>query len=444
MSRVYYHESNYKRQYNTDEFYGDIVKKVSEKLKRQLEKAEITQVKTFIRKIDPDLLKPSHKNKSISIMVDTLVKEFSSYECLKPEFETQQFLRNTIGLTSETGTTYSIYDKPIRKPPSRTKPSSFSQNTDPQTLNQQPIGLDEKQSTQLSSKQDIDTSVEIENLFGLNNISDAVRALNPDSLIRKNYMILDSRYRGNASNSQQKIKEYTWGYVQKSQLLTNGFVNVIGNVRDIIGLRVYPFRIPYDTTADNNKYARISVLIRELDSQAFIGHEQRKFHFILRSTVDNKFIELETDKFNDGYFWFEKPITTIPSLTLSFGNPIEKISFDNDRDSCSIDYFTIAPLTQITTNNNHNLASGDLVYFTKFDVGTNPILQQDLINQNIKNKINHINGHVITVITPKTFSIAVQTNGILNPIAGITFDVFYGSKRMFIPIELIYIQPEIA
>ena len=66
------------------------------------------------------------------------------------------------------------------------------------------------------------------------------------------------------------------------------------------------------------------------------------------------------------------------------------------------------------------------------------------INQNIKNKINHINGHVITVITPKTFSIAVQSNGILNPIAGITFDVFYGSKRMFIPIELIYIQPEIA
>jgi len=439
MSRVYYHDSNYKRPFNTEEFYGEIVDKVSEKLKRQLETTEISQVKTFIRKIDPDLLKPSHKNKSISIMVDTLVNEFSSYECLKPAFETQQFLRNTIGLTSESGTTHGVYDnaaysqkKVKKKPSSNSKQSKQSDQTD------------EKKSSQLSVIQNVDTPFEIESLFGLTSIDAAVRSLNPASLTRKNYMFMDSRYRGDASNSHQRISEYTWGYVQKSQLTSDGFVNVIGNVREIIGLRIYPFRIPYDTTADNNKYARVSILIKELESQSFIAHEQRKFHFMARSTVDNKFIELDTDDFNDGYFWFEKPITTIPSLTLTFGNPIEKISFDNDRDSCTIDYFGIAPLTQITTSSNHNLASGDLVYFTKFDVGTNPIPQQKIINQNIKNEINRTSGYVITVITPTTFSIAFQSNGILNPIANITFDVFYGSKRMFVPMELIYIQPEIT
>jgi hypothetical protein len=392
------------------------MKQVSFKLKRPLIIGEKTQVTTFIRKLDPKLLKPVYRDKTIPIMIDTLVKEFASFKCGEPLYnDTKPIFKKTIGKSSESGTTHGIYDNPNYGVSSQ-KPIVQS-NPDPE--------------------------FKIQELLGMKNASEITRILNPSSLYRKNYMVLDSRYRITTEQSPPSVRSFEWNYVQKNQNTTQGSVNVIGNVRDIVGFRVYPFRIPYVFNADNS-YSRVTMLIEELSSQAFIAHENRKFQFMFRSTVDNEFIYLETNKFNDGYFWFEKPITTLEKLTISFGNPIEKIIFDRDRDYCIIDYFAIAPATQITTDQPHNLANGDLVYFEDFDVGVvNPILNnQVLINQQIKVLINRTSGHQITVINPTTFSIPATTNTIQNPIANIRFKVFYGSKRAFIPIEIIYIQPE--
>lgn len=395
-----YHDSNYERQFNTNEFYNDINKMVSDKLKRPLQTGEKDQVITFIRKLDPKLLKPVYKSKTIPIMVETLVNEFLSYKCDEPLYDNMKpILKASIGKTSESGTTHGIYDNP-----------NYGINLT-------------KTETKTEIPQPIRKPPKIEH--------------------RKNYMILDSRYRESTQQSQPSILEFSWNYVQKNQNTIQGSVNVIGNVRDIVGFRIFPFRIPYVAIADNN-YSRISMLIKELSTQAFIAHENRKFHFMLRSAVDNEFIDLETDKFNDGYFWFEKPITTLDTLTITFGNPIEQITFDNDRDVCRIDYFVIAPATQITTDNPHNLVNGNLVYFESFDVGViNPILTNQVkINNDIKNLINRSSGHQVTVINPTTFSIPAVTNSIQNPIPNIQFNVFYGSKRIFIPMEIIYIKPE--
>ena len=163
---------------------------------------------------------------------------------------------------------------------------------------------------------------------------------------------------------------------------------------------------------------------------------------MLNSTIDSEFINLDADVYN-GYFWFEKPITTLDTLTISFGNPLEQIIFERDRDFCSFDYFIITPLSQITTEKNHNLANGDRVYFDNFDVGfVNPILvNQKAINDELKTIINRDSGHLVTVLTPTTFSIPVDSSLIQNPIANLRVRVFFGSKRIFVPIELIYIQP---
>ena len=42
-----------------------------------------------------------------------------------------------------------------------------------------------------------------------------------------------------------------------------------GKIRDIIGIRIYPFRIPYIELGDN-KYSRISILVKEFQTQSFI------------------------------------------------------------------------------------------------------------------------------------------------------------------------------
>jgi hypothetical protein len=421
-----YHDSNYNRKYNNNEFFTEIMDNVSIKLKRPLEHSEQQQIISFIKNMDPSLLTPKYKKKSITIMIETLVKEFSSYKCGEPAYvDSQQILRKSIGISSESGTTHGIYDI-IKKIPAEPVEMQILESDSVQPPPPKPSVI-----------------TDIGKLLGIGTADEAVRILNPKSQYKRNHILLDSRYRIVDEQAPVNISSFKWNYIQKSQSTAEGSVNVIGNVRDIIGLRIYPFRIPYTDNADN-KYSRISLLIQELSAQTFIAHENRKFHFMLNSAIDSGFINLDADVYN-GYFWFEKPITTLDTLTISFGNPLEQIIFERDRDFCSFDYFAIAPLTQVTTEKNHNLANGDRIYFDNFDVGfVNPILvNQKALNDELKTVINRDSGHLVDILTPTTFSIPVDSSLIQNPIANLRVRVFFGSKRIFVPMELIYINPAI-
>jgi hypothetical protein len=433
MYKHQYHESNYKREFNNDAFYNKIMIAVEKEIQRNLLDSERKETVSFIQKIDPDLLKPEFHEKSVKLMISTLSNEFKKYDCTKPFYsDSQQILREKIGLSSESGTSHGIYDNPgfFRK---QQKPTPAPAPT--------PTPVEK-------------TDNKIQKFLGLDNPENVARVINPSSMHRKNFIMLDSRYRILTRNDTSGIIKFSWNYIIKSQIEAQGSVNIVGNVRDIISIRVYPFRIPYVTSADN-KYARISVFIEELGSQAFIAHEQRKYHFMLRSVIDSDFIDLETDKFNDGFFHFEKPITTLNTLTVSFGSPLEQVTFENDRSWCGIDYFVDAPLTRITTYTNspvgssiqpHNLSNGDRVYFELFDVGfINPALvEQDRLNQLVKSTINREEGFLITVVDANNFTIPFDSTIIQNPITDIRFRVFFGSKRIFIPMELTYIMPSVA
>jgi hypothetical protein len=427
---THYPNKNYQRQFNTDEFYNKIIKRVVNLLNRPLIESEKDETIKFIKNLDPVLLTHQYQSKTINIVVDTLVDEFKQFKCDKPEYDdTQEILRGSIGITSETSTAYSIYDNPNYLLNIQPKP--------PKTIEQ------------FESKSNVSKEPSlISNLLGLTSCNDAARLFNPESFIRKNYIILDSRYRELNGSNTIGITSFTWSYVLQSLASQQGTVNIVGNVRDIIALRIYPCRIPYVSSADN-KYSRISILINQLSSQSFIAHENRNFHFMLRSVIDDTFINLHTNDYNDGYFYFEKPITTIDKLTLTFGSPIEPVVFDKDRDLCTIDYFIIQPLTKITTGNlnsptPHNLTNGDRVYFTDFKTGViDPSLVNEIaIDNAIVELINNINGFVVTVIDAVSFSIILDTSNIQSPINNLVFNVFYGSKRMFIPIEITYIMPE--
>jgi len=458
---THYHADNYPRKFNTESFYQKIIGQVVTKIGRPLTKPEKDETISFIKKIDPDLLAPTYVNKTIGIMVTTLADEFKKFNCMTPQFvDSQQILKQTIGISSESGTSHSIYDNPNYQ---LTRAQANRVNTPTkQPKEDEPLDIKflvtegggningKKKSTESSN------TPSISNLLGMTNADEAVRILNPSSLLRKNYLMLDSRYRVLVNDNDGKITAFRWNYILQSHTSAQGTVNVIGNVRDIVALRVYPFRIPYIASADN-KYSRISVHIDEF-TQSFIGHENRKFHFMLQSEIDSAFINLHTNKYNDGFFYFEKPVPEINTLTITFGSPIEPIVFDRDRDVCQIDYFSIAPLTKITTGsptslNKHNLSNGDRVYFSNFDVGDiDPtLIHQVEINQGIKRKINRSEGFIITVIDPYSFSIDCDTSNIQNPLPDplavplidiFVFDVFYGSKRIFLPMELTYIKPE--
>jgi hypothetical protein len=428
-SKHQYHSSNYSRVYNGPEFIQQINTSVEKELDRRLHTQEKTEIVNFIRKIDPELFRQESKGRTIDLMIETLVKEFAQSTCESDDpIDTHSILANMIGITSESSTTHGVYDAPEYNAPKQEIPQ--------RSLSERITQPAEANSVQSSMSN-------IASLLGLQNATEAVRKLNPKSMLRKNYIFLDSRYRILNTSPSEGITKFTWAYTLGSQQAEQGTVNLIGNVRDIIGFRVYPCRIPYVASADNS-YARISMLIHDFDSQAFIAHENRKFHFMFRSSIDSDFIELDTDKQNDGYFWFERPVTAATNLSISFGSPLEPITFDNDRDIISsVDYFGITPLTQFTTTEPHNLNNGDRVYFDRFNIGAiNPLLKdQTDINNAIKEKMNRSAGFLITVINDNNFSIDFDTSLIQNPLAD-PFDVYYGSKRLFIPLEITYINPE--
>ena len=490
MSNHYY-SSNYIREFNTPNFYNKIINNVETNIGRSLIQPEIAETINFIKNIDPQVLTPQYQTKTIDIMVSTLSSEFKQYDCLEvPHVDTHELLRKSIGISSETGTSLSIYDNPKFSTPSNTTPQNNSKPSKPskptmpindqinivsnphdihdeqnqsnpnyfadQNQSNPNYFADQNQSNpiQKTSNPIQKTSNSISNFLGVNDQESAIRILNPKSFLRKNYMMLDSRYRVLNKDYNGKINKLQWNYVMQAQTSIQGGVNIVGNVRDIVGLRIYPTRIPYVASADN-KYSRISVLIEEF-SQSFIAHENRKFQFILQSEIDGSFINLITDKFNDGYYHFEKPVPDVNTLTITFGSPVEPIVFDIDRDLCQIDYFSISPLTKITTGSSatipsvHNLSNGDIVYFSNFNTGISLLTLPALENLKIKNTINRDAGFIITVIDLYSFSIPYNSSNIQNPLPDSTslsnsflFDVFYGSKRVFIPIELTYIMPEI-
>jgi len=422
-----YHSSNDRREITNSKFYDVIFQGVVEKINRPLNELERKKTITFINDMDPDLFKPKLKNKTVSIMVSTLSDEFIKYNCVKDVYDIQDELRQTIGTTGESGTSSSIYDAVNFGKPSQTSQSS-------QTIQPSQSQPSQSQTSQLSQSQS-----EPENRAANTFDSKTARLLNPGSFFRKNYIVLDSRYR--MTDNAGQISSFKWVYNLGSQTAMPGSVSAIGNVREIVSMKVYPFRIPYVASADN-KYSRVSVLLNNFSSQAFISNENRKFHFMLQSQIDSDFIDLSADNYNDIYH-FENPVTTASIIEVSFGSPLLPILFDNDRDTCVIDYFSNAPMTKITTTSKHNLSNGDQVYFSNFNVGdVNAILSvQKSINDNIKNTINGANGFLITVLDDYSFSIDFDSSNIQNPVNS-QFNVYYGSKRIFMPIEFTFIMPE--
>ena len=117
-----------------------------------------------------------------------------------------------------------------------------------------------------------------------------------------------------------------------------------------------PFRIPAVASAIT-PYNRITTFVYELCPQSYVAHEERRFHFI--GDVEFKlggWLEVCSDNFSDGEFKFNKPITHLDSMTITFATPLEPIVFDKDRLLGTITSY--ASPTVIQFPENHNLTTG--------------------------------------------------------------------------------------
>lgn len=168
--------------------------------------------------------------------------------------------------------------------------------------------------------------IQINSFLGINDLPTLQMLFNPESLYVHYYLVMDSDYRV-TSEETASIKQFKWNYTDSLNVRT-GFCNSVGTIRDIIGMRLYQPRIPYLAAMDTDA-KRVSLLIEEFASQAFIAENGRKFHFIYRPeyATATTSIELSTEDYNDGIFSFRKPIVTFDTITISFGDPLNVLAF---------------------------------------------------------------------------------------------------------------------
>lgn len=177
------------------------------------------------------------------------------------------------------------------------------------------------------------------------------RMLLPSTSYKYAYILLDTN---NASPELSNGSVFGWN-VLNFVSLQKGVVSVIGQLRDIIAMRLYPVTaifnspipVPGKIWINNviNLNYNMTILIKEFQAQAYVGHNGIKFHFAMYPQVMNydhnmigfpliptrPYIEYNTISKGDGWFWFKTPITTVSTMTISIGDPFNLLTQSTNR-----------------------------------------------------------------------------------------------------------------
>lgn len=352
--------------FSDKQFILALINAVKSKVGRQLFRTEKMHMLNMLKNIDP--VKFKGNNKTILEALSTLISEqIVRTPCGESDdVNIHEMLKAQIGVTTED-----------------------NNSTD--------IKSDTDFSNQIIST--FTNQVEVVSLFGNKTASEFLKIINPTLVKRTISIVLDTRYR---ILDNDGTTYFRWNFIN-NETTAQGTVNAIGNIRDITAIRIFPVRIPWVATAEND-YDRVTIFIQEFSAQSFIGQENRRFHFMFDTLSTDRWIDLKTENFNDGYFRFRNPITRLETLTLSFGSPLEQIVFDTDRMSASVT--TYGTKTEFTTTSAHNLEAGDRVYISSFSTAN---INTDTV---IVTAINKSAGHIINSVTDYVFKIDVDSTNI--------------------------------
>lgn len=292
---------------------------------------------------------------------------------------------------------------------------------------------DPDMAAQTSVLKNLDSVTSIDNIAGFLGVKDIPTLqmlINPSSSLKKNYIVLDTRHRDISSDTGSTISSFTWNFLNNSAINTEGAVNSLGNVQNVVKVQTGDIRIPYQDQMFLNHLRRISLFIQEFSSQSYIAQEGWRYHFMFSSQVESNMVNCATLNKADATFEFAKPITQLNSITISFGCPFEKIQFDVDRMLMNFAYTNPATLTSLTP---HNLQTGDQIYITTFT--TNDTNTDSAIIA----AVNSPNGYNVNVVNSTTIKlVGLDLTTVTAPIIPYNITVYFGSKRIIIPLEITY------
>lgn len=265
-----------------------------------------------------------------------------------------------------------------------------------------------------------------------------IKYLNYSSLMRDEYIIIDSRYQNIANADTSKI---IFNLITNTKARSERGGLIIGNsIRDIVEISISPFTIPYKPIFVNF-YNKITLSINEWMTNSYEAYEGGQFHFVFDiEKIDNNLIYLKPV---DSTYRFSRPMNYIDNFTLTFGAMLPKITFDKDRMRVSsIDFTNQYGLFMFAEQ--HHLVTGDLVYISGF---TTPTVSQDT---KVIDEVNRDDGHIIVKKDNYSFIINVNLSVLrketpvgsgVYPVESLDQDitVYFASKRIMIPLRLKYL-----
>ncbi len=289
----------------------------------------------------------------------------------------------------------------------------------------------------VETMENITGDVNLTGVLNMDTFDRFIAELNPQAKRKTAYMCLDSRY----AQFNSECTKLTWSFTNNLNTVNNS-TNVVGPLRDIVSIRMQSMVVRKFSSVPK----RSTILIEELSAQSFIMPSGRRFHFVgllndLQTpisiydrntiiapgtivpdfTIFDKYELLSGYKFNDGYYRFNKPITTLDTITVSIGNPdtlvvLPKYEFKNitvlDVQPDHIDLELNEPHYYISPNSTYAYASGTWysVFIDGFSSGT-------------ASDVAYINSKEFTVIEILSASQIRVTTG--NAPAGINFLILY-------------------
>lgn len=243
------------------------------------------------------------------------------------------------------------------------------------------------------------------------------------------YFLFDRKDQLAASDN---VSEFSFSIVNEGfgGLSNTGIVRTSARLRNITRIKTMPFRFP-STLRSLNSTSIVSLRIREIANQAyFANNTMSQYLFLMALREDSSHLTAQDLGFRPTEVHFYEPIASLESITLSFGNPLQVLSFDPDRATATVT--ASGADTLLTFAMPHKLAIGEVVTISHFTTSS-PVVDRLLIDE-----INNEFGHVLTVVTASTATFALDISGLVGTLE--QADVYFESKRFLVPMEFIYID----
>jgi len=245
---------------------------------------------------------------------------------------------------------------------------------------------------------------------------------------------LDTRFRlVNYNNTGHGNTEYKWNIHTSNDAGRPGDIRMQDTITQVMAMTICPFWIPV-SNAKYQYYDKVRMYIREFKEQSVqvnefldgdVGQVTRTNYYHFEFLIDRREVNRIHLTPICPTFTFRLPIAQVNTITVQFRSPFELITFDPDRL-----YFTVSNTNPavFTSSEDHQLATGDLVYVVGFTGGS----------QVVNREVNDPAGYFVTRLSATQFSIPLDLTSLAGPVDNI--EVQFGSKRIVTQIEFVSLE----